>query len=132
MSQDVIAVLFSPRAHCPCRELVLQRTKQGLPSFVLPSGKVLDGESPEQAASRIARGLGTLVPPALWKVAGAAREGTATVVTASIPADAYAQLALSPKLRLDSAEMSMCDAWVNPRNYELDFLYVLVLARAAH
>lgn len=132
MTQNVIVVLFGARAQQECRMLAMKRAKSGLPAFVLPAGETAEGETPAQAASRIAREMGCLVPPSSWKLAGHARADNTQVFTASLPGDAFFQLGANAKLRIDSAEMTMCDAWVNPRTYEVDFLHLLVLARSAY
>jgi len=127
---DVTVVLFSPRSGCPCRELAMLRAP-GRPAFVFPATSLKGRETTSEAASRLIQSLGSEVPASLWKFAGAVHTGSTAVLTAIVSADTLALLA-SKKVYTGSAEMMMCDAWVNPQNYQPDFLSILAMARAAH
>ena len=130
MLLDVTVVLFSPRSGCPCREMALLR-ETGRPALVLPSTKLERRETTSEAASRLIKSLGSEVVPSLWKFAGAVHTGTTAVLTAIVSAETLSLLD-DKKIYTGAAEMLMCDAWVNPQNYQPDFLSILAMARASH
>jgi len=134
MIKKVAIVLFSKRTPTsqPCDMLVLEGTDSGRPSFILPSVDVSPGELPTQAVARLAASIGCNIPSATWEMMGIIRDESTVVFTASISAKAFQDLTLAKKFRVESAQMWMCEAWVNPMHYESDFLQVLAEAHAVH
>lgn len=134
MLKKVAVVLFAARTPTsqPCDKLLLERTESGQPSFVLPSVDVDPGELPTQAAARIAANLGCNIPSASWELMGLIRDESTVVFTATVPAKVFQDLPVTKRFRIDSAQMWVCEAWVNPAHYEPDFLQVLAEAHAVH
>lgn len=134
MLKKVAVILFTERtpASQPCDGLLLELTKSGRPSFVLPATACEPGEMPTQAVARLAASLGCQIPSAAWSLLGIFRDESTVVFTASVSAKSLQGSRQPERFRVDSAQMWLCDAWVNPVHYEADFLQLLALAHAEH
>lgn len=130
----IAIILFTKRtsASQPCNGLLLEQTGSGRPSFVLPAMDCEPGEVPTQAVARLSGKLGFSIPSAAWSLVGIFRDESTVVFTASVLEKSIQDWQEPERFRFNSAQLWMCEAWVNPAHYEPDFLQLLVQAHAEH